>query len=108
MPHSHPDRKDSHEDSLFKGIIVGAVVGAGILWLFGTESGKKVKKQIENEGEDILKKVIGHETIEVDEDFIDEIPAPVVASAPQKNTSRPTVKKPAPKTTGKRFFRKSR
>lgn len=104
MPHSHPERGENHEDSLFKGMVVGAVIGAGILWLFGTDQGKKVKKQIENEGEDLLKKVTGNEIEEPDEDIVMEELPPVVRTAPRRKPLLP--KATAAKTPPKRFFKK--
>ncbi len=104
MPHSHPEHKNGHpDDSLFKGLVMGAVIGAGVLWLLGTEEGKKIKKQVLGSGEDLLTKAKDKVEDLVDEDDVEEELPKVVSSAPVRKAVKP-LKKPV---TTKRFFRKN-
>lgn len=50
MADNHPQ-----EGNFFSGLIVGAVLGAGLFYfLTNTEEGKKVQKQVQKKGEDAL------------------------------------------------------
>lgn len=118
MPHSHPDHKDKHsDDSLFKGLVMGAVIGAGILWLLGTEEGKRIKKQLLKEGEDLLNRGKNSEDLSsvalsevegAEEDEVEEELPRVVKSALARRTIRKAVKPLKKPATAKRFFRKRR
>lgn len=103
MPHDHPERANKHEsDSLFKGLVMGAVVGIGLAWLLGSEEGKKLKKQIAHEGNSLFKKAEGEE--DWDEDLN---PEPLPRSKPRvARPSRVVTSKPTKTTQPRRFFRK--
>jgi gas vesicle protein len=46
---------DCHNDnSFFLGVILGAVIGAGAVFLFGTEKGEEVRGDLRDRGEDLL------------------------------------------------------
>lgn len=51
------DRRNSRksEGGLYKGIFFGLVVGAGLVWLFTTERGKKIRQQLQGENTQWLK-----------------------------------------------------
>lgn len=51
---NHPDPKNHESDNFYKGVVLGFLVGSAFIWLFGTESGKRVRAEIE--GENWLKK----------------------------------------------------
>ena len=49
------NNENSQTNNFIKGIITGAVIGAGLVWFLNlTEKGKEVKKEIKNKSEDIL------------------------------------------------------
>ena len=110
MPHSHPEREEKREaDTLLKGLITGAILGAGILWLMGTDTGKKLKKEIEKEGKDLLD--FGKDKLDetFDDDEPDEVtPLPLVPIAQEvKKVVSKKAASPNP-TTSRRFFRRKR
>lgn len=105
MPHNHPERGNGHEsDSLFKGIVMGAVIGVGVAWLLGTEEGKKLKKSIEGEGSSLLKRARGEEE-EMDEDSFEELPKVRTSESIRARAGRAVASK-ATKTSSQRFFHK--
>ena len=110
MPHSHPEHKNGHsDDSLFKGLVMGVVIGAGILWLLGTEEGKKIKKQVLDSGEDLLNAAKGKVGDLVDEDDVEEeLPKVTGASSARKPAVQRSVKPLKKPISSKRFFRKRR
>lgn len=90
-------------DELLKGIVMGAVLGAGILWLMGTESGKKVKKQLEDTGGEMLAKVKHDVPEDPDEVTLEDtafVPASTVPLVKAKSSRSATT------TARKRFFTK--
>jgi len=46
------DRNDDR--SFLTGLIIGGAVGAGLVFLFGTEKGEKVRKELKEKGADVL------------------------------------------------------
>jgi hypothetical protein len=86
-------------DHFFKGLVMGAVVGAGLLYFLGTEEGQKMKKKLVVEGEDLVKKAKGGagELLQDEDDLIETLPPVITAkSSPAAKT--------APKTASKRYF----
>lgn len=45
---------DQNNRSFFTGLIIGGIVGAGLVFLFGTGKGKKLRKEIEEKGNELL------------------------------------------------------
>lgn len=45
---------DQNDRSFLTGLIIGGAIGAGLVFLFGTEKGKKVREEIKEKGADIL------------------------------------------------------
>lgn len=43
--------------SLFTGLAIGAVVGAGLTYLFGSDSGKKLQKDIKKKGKELAENI---------------------------------------------------
>ena len=122
MPHTHPEKEKNREaDALLKGIITGAIIGAGILWFIGTDTGKKLKQEIEDEGEDLIKRAkskfdeaTGTQSDLDEDDFSEPVPMPPPAVPLTPNTeiaTKPTLKKATATTkklvaTGRRFFKR--
>lgn len=52
--HEHEQSKDDH---LVKGVVIGTVIGAGLLYLLGSETGKKLRQQLLDEGEKLVGKI---------------------------------------------------
>jgi hypothetical protein len=113
VPHTHPEKEKNREaDSLLKGIITGAILGAGILWLLGSDNGKKLKKDLEEEAKDLLDKFSEKE--ELDEEVAEEDLEPVIPVVPL-SPSTSVAKTPTPKppvtpkpaiTSSRRFFKR--
>ncbi len=92
---------ERQENRFFNGFIVGLVVGAVIVFLFGTEKGKKVLKTISDEGLEKLSDLI--EESELDEDILEEVePVDEVVEEPEIKSEEKDEKK----STKKRFFRR--
>ncbi len=88
---NHPEPKNHESDNFYKGVVFGFLVGSAFIWLFGTESGKRVRAEIE--GEDWLKKA---------KNLVDEFEGK--EPSPQKEKA---VASSVPKIT-KRFFQKKK
>jgi len=43
-----------NDGDFFKGLIAGGLIGAGLLFLFGTEKGKKTQKLLRKKGEELI------------------------------------------------------
>ncbi len=93
------EHKSSHFSS---GFLLGAIIGAAIVFLVGTEKGKKVLKLIADEG---LRNIT--EYIEED-DLSDEILEEVepVDEVIENTEDKKEEKNPQVKKTKKRFFRR--
>lgn len=94
-------------NNFFSGFLLGVLVGAAVVFLFGTKKGKKLLKAISEEGEgkisNILEKIedtvdLEEETLEVSED--DRIKTAI----PKKEIIKKVVVQEKPKTA-RRFFR---
>ncbi len=48
-----------HGGNFFNGLVVGAAIGAGLFFLLGTKSGKKVVKAISENGFDNIEGIMG-------------------------------------------------
>ena len=99
---NNPSTSSGHGNNFFSGFLLGALVGGIIVFLLGTEKGKKILKTISEEGMDNLNKVIekADKAINLDEAFEeegdDEIPSKAKVIARE-------VAEDKPKT--RRFFR---
>ncbi len=45
---------DQNERSFLAGLIIGGTIGALLVFLFGTDKGKKIRKELKEKGADIL------------------------------------------------------
>jgi gas vesicle protein len=74
-PNPHCDNK------FFSGFLIGLILGAAAVLLLGTKKGKQILKTISEEGlENITKALEDLEEEEiVDQDFVEDVPAPVKA-----------------------------
>lgn len=94
---------ERQDNRFFNGFIVGLIIGAAAVFLFGTEKGKKILKTISDEGLEKLSDLI--EESELGEDILEEVePVDEVVEEPEIKTEEKTEKK-SPK---KRFFRRVR
>lgn len=50
-------------DGLYKGLMIGMVVGAGLVWLFTTEKGKRIRKELQGES---------NQWLDIAREFLDE------------------------------------
>ena len=112
---------DHHSNRFLDGLILGAVIGAGAVFLFGTKSGKNLLKILSEQGLDGIKDLIEEYKLEIDEDDLEDESEEVVEKthdtvAESKNhvaekpnnlasESSEEVEEPAPK---KRFFKRIR
>lgn len=89
-------------NNFFSGFLLGALVGAAIVFLLGTKKGKRILKAISEEGEgkisNILNKIENSVNLE-DESLEDE-----KIVAPKKEIVKKVIVEERPKT-GRRFFR---
>lgn len=60
--HNHHDH---HSSGFSNGFVLGGVIGAGIVFLLGTDKGKRILKTLTENGIEGLKDIL-------DEDFLDE------------------------------------
>ncbi|MGH7245472.1 MAG: hypothetical protein ACREGI_00895 [Candidatus Levyibacteriota bacterium] len=104
------DKENNHHHSghaFMNGLLLGAVIGGGLVFLLGTKKGKKVLKIITEEGlEGVseLKELIENQDEEYEEE--DEVPADVaVAEEVHAAASHEEIKQPVTPKQQKRFFR---
>lgn len=100
------DNTPHHDNRFFNGFIIGLILGAAVVFLFGTKRGKKILKTISEEGLENITKVL--EEIEdeeiVDQDFVEDVPEPVKSATTKVEASEPEVKIKKPR----RFFKKKK
>jgi gas vesicle protein len=67
------------DNKFFSGFLIGLILGAAAVFLFGTKKGKQILKTISEEGlENITKALEDLEEEEiVDQDFVEDVPEPV-------------------------------
>lgn len=66
---------NNHSNRFFDGFLLGVIVGALGVFLFGTKSGKNLLKILSDQGLDGFKNIIDEYNLETDEqDFEDESP----------------------------------
>jgi hypothetical protein len=92
------EQKGGHFSS---GFILGAMVGAAIIFLLATEKGKKVLKVITDEGLKNLSDLIEESELEEDEVLEEVEPVEEVVEEPKD-----LEKEENPQKTKKRFFRR--
>lgn len=64
---------DHHSNRFFDGLILGIVIGAAAVFLFGTKSGKNLLKILSEQGVDGIKDLIEEYNLETEgDDFEDE------------------------------------
>lgn len=105
---------NNHNSRFFDGFLLGVVVGAIAVYLFGTKSGKNLVKIVSERGLDGLKDIIEEYNLEEefaeDEDSEDQNPEPKEhISKPQEkvqNLVQETVEEAKPPK--KRFFKRIR
>lgn len=97
-PHPHPHANHESSEGFFKGMMIGVLLGAGLLWFFNTESGRRTKKQLQNESNEWLNKA--RKLVE-DLDSEDEMDEEYLASIPSESVPAT----PAPKK--RRFFKRT-
>ena len=106
-----------HDNKFFNGFVIGAVIGAAIVFLVATEKGKKILKLLADEGleniSNLLENYSDKEELEEDpdevenEDLVDQA-AEAKSEAEKTSATNGEVKKEetSPKSK-KRFFKKS-
>lgn len=55
---NNPTDGSGHGSNFFSGFLLGALVGAGIVFLFGTKKGKKLLKIISEKGADNISNIL--------------------------------------------------
>jgi CDP-diglyceride synthetase len=100
-PHPHPSPSESGE-GFFKGMMIGVLLGVGLWWFFGTESGRRARGEMQkgsgdwlNRAQDFLADLDAED--EMDEEYADDM-------AMEPSTAPPSKAATAPK--GRRFFRR--
>lgn len=106
---NNPSAGSGRGNNFFSGFLLGALVGAGIVFLFGTKKGKALLKAISEKGLDNISNIIekADQTGELGEFDEDDEPSSVSAKA-RKFTPREFVikeKSVEGKPRVKRFFR---
>jgi gas vesicle protein len=93
------EQKHGHFSS---GFLLGAIIGAAIVFLLATEKGKKLLKLLTDEGFKNISELI--EESELEEDILEEVePVEEVVENPKDLGEEGSTKKPK-----KRFFRRVR
>lgn len=100
---NNPSTGSGHGNNFFSGFLLGALVGAGIVFLFGTKRGKKILKAISEEGEGKISNIL--DKIEHSVDLEDEsLEDPSFAST----SAKATVDKKASEGQGKFFVQEEK
>ncbi|OGY28261.1 MAG: hypothetical protein A3F33_02795 [Candidatus Woykebacteria bacterium RIFCSPHIGHO2_12_FULL_43_10] len=55
--HYHIEKKEESKDRFYLGLFVGVAVGAGLYWLFKSDSGKKVRQALMDSEQDWAKEI---------------------------------------------------
>jgi gas vesicle protein len=96
------DPKNSKQSPFLNGVFLGALIGAGALYLMGTEEGKKSKQNILNKSKKFLK------TLEKIVDEIEEKKDNLVQKIERIEKESPGIDKFLPKFKVNRFFKKGK
>ncbi|SRR5258706_6005189 len=66
------EEKHNHSNGFMNGLVLGAILGAGAVFLLGTKTGKKLLKAVSEEGMEAMSDLKGVLENEMDEDQEDE------------------------------------
>ena len=72
MDHEHDGEQDSHVLSFVSGLLVGALIGAGIAFLAAPEPGRKTRKRLRRAAVE-LKKSAGHTFDDLADEMKDKV-----------------------------------
>ena len=50
---------DQEDKGFLKGLVIGGLIGTGLYFLFGTEKGKKIQKELKEKGKEAAEKIEG-------------------------------------------------
>lgn len=113
--HYHKNRHDHHkensDDKFYKGLLIGIAVGSVLLWLFTTEKGKRIRKELQGDTNQWLD--IARDFLEENEIFEkEEVPLPQTSPViKEKEISiSPSLVQPTATTTAavKKLFRRKK
>lgn len=90
-----------HGNNFFSGFLLGALVGAAVVFLFATKKGKRILKAISEKGADNISNIL--DKIDKSVDLPDESPDEESFTASENLFPKKTIVKDKPKT--RRFFR---
>lgn len=116
-PHNEHHKSDNG-DNFYKGLLAGVVIGGAFLWLFTTEKGKRIRKELQNENTqwlDIVRDFLEeHEILEKKKTSKVEVPSVQPVAEPIQNI--PAVMSQIPESlvvatqaaAAKKFFRRKK
>lgn len=103
MENNNPSAGSGRGNNFLSGFLLGALVGAGIVFLFGTKKGKKILKAISEEGEGKISNILNkiENSVDLEDEFEDE--EKIETIAPKREIAKKVVVEERPKA--RRFFR---
>lgn len=98
---------DNHNSRFFDGFILGIIIGAAGVFLFGTKSGKNIVKILSEQGLDGIRDLIDeyNESV-VEEEFEEEAPVEVEDIKTEKKEQASHTGNGIKEAAKKRFFRR--
>ena len=81
------------------GFLLGALIGAGAVFLFNTKKGKKILKSFSENGLDNISEMLQNQEDNVEDDYEEEVQRPIKTSASDLRHSQPRETRPNPEAS---------
>lgn len=91
------NNSDNGGNKFLNGFLLGALIGAGVVFLLSTKKGKKIVRSFSENGLDNISEMLQNQDDNVEDDY-EEVQRPIKTSSSDIPHSKPSQTRPSPET----------